>query len=115
MVFVVGFLDVAFGPFPRDTEWVGPVLFHAYFVEFATNSLFGMLAGLTREACSAQALVERSVMWLLNIGLVAFVATEIVLGERYGADVMGLGVLADVAMMLYRLVNDAGSPGVRGR
>lgn len=72
-------------------------MFDVYFVEFAANCLFGMLAGLTRTARYAQALFVRSALVLPTVGLVAFVATETVFGEWYGAVVMGLGVLAGVA------------------
>ncbi len=107
VVFVVLFLGGILGPIPQDLEWLGPVAFHAYFVGYITNGLFGVLSGRTRRGRRLHRWAEPTAFWLLNLGLVAFAATEIAYGGRHGAVVMGLGVLLGVAAMLYRLLGDS--------
>lgn len=106
IVFIVLFLGPAFGFLPRDIEWFGPVGFHAYFVGYLTNALFGMLSGRTREGRTLHEWAEPGAFWLLNLGLVAFAASEIAYGGRHGAIVMGLGVLLGVATIGYRLLGE---------
>lgn len=43
---------------------------------------------------------------LLFLGLLAFAATEIGLGERYGALIMGVGVLLGAGTMAHRLLEE---------
>lgn len=111
VVFVGGFLAFSFGVLPEDTPWAGPVLFHAYFVGYITNSLFGVFSGRTRDGPALHDRAEPAALWLVNLGLVAFAATEIGWGERHGALVMGLGVLLAVAVFGYRLTAESGAAG----
>lgn len=91
---------------PDDTAWIGPVAFHAYFVGFITSALFGVYSGRTRDGRLLHEWAEPAAFWLLNLGLLAFAATEIVSGSRHGAIVMGLGVLLAVVVMGYRLTGE---------
>lgn len=105
LVFIVGILASNAGLVPSDT-WLGPVIFHAYFIGFLTNGLFGMLSGRTRDGRLLHAWAEPGAFWLVNLGLLAFVATEIGYGGRHGAIVMGIGVLLGVTTIGYRLLGE---------
>jgi hypothetical protein len=102
LAFITGVLSSNAGIVPTDT-WLGPVIFHAYFVGFLTNSLFGMLSGRTRDSRILHPWAEPGAFWLMNVGLLVFAATEIAYGSRHGALVMGLGVLLAVTVVVYRL------------
>lgn len=106
LVFIAGILGSIAGVVPTDT-WLGPVIFHAYFVGFLSNALFGMLSGRTRDTRVLHAWAEPGAFWLLNVGLLAFAATEIVNGSRHGAIVMGIGVLLGVVTIGYGLLGEA--------
>lgn len=110
VVFIVLFTGTILGPIPRDLEWAGPVMFHAYFVGYLSNGLFGVLSARTRAGRTLQEWAEPGSFWLVNLGLVAFAATEIAYGGRHGAVVMGIGVLLGVATFGYRLLGDATTP-----
>jgi hypothetical protein len=106
LVFVAIFLGSIAGAIPQDLEWTAPVAFHAYFVGYITNRLFGVFGGRTRGGRILHEGGESIAFWLINLGLVAFAATEIAYGGRHGALIMGLGVLLGVAEMGYRLLGD---------
>lgn len=111
VVFIVLFLGSILGPIPQDLEWVGPVSFHAYFVGYLTNALFGVLSNRTSASRTLHEWAEPGAFWLVNLGLVAFAATEIAYGGRHGAVVMGIGVLLGVVTIGYRLLGDTNAPG----
>lgn len=106
LVFVVLFVGAFLGPISQDLEWLGPVAFHAYFVGYLTNSLFGVLSTRTRDGRTLHEWAEPAAFWLLNLGLLAFIATEVAYGGRHGALVMGTGVLLAVATFGYRLLGE---------
>lgn len=110
LVFIGGFLGFTAGVIPLSADRVGPVIFHAYFVGFITNSLFGMLSGRIRNRRTLHEYAEPAAFWLVNLGLLAFAATEIVYGGRHGAVVMGIGVLLAVATMGYGLAGESVTP-----
>lgn len=107
VVFVGGVVGAISGTLPQDAEWVGVVIFHAYFVGYITNSLFGILSGRTRDGELLHEWAEPAAMWLVNLGLLAFAATEIAMGSRHGAVLMGAGVLLGVATFGYRLIAES--------
>lgn len=111
LVFIAGILSSTAGVVPTDT-WLGPVIFHAYFIGFISNGLFGMLAGRTRDARRLHAWAEPGAFWLINLGLLVFAATEIGYGGRHGAIIMGIGVLLGAAVMGYRLVGESAGSGI---
>lgn len=115
LVFIAGVLSSIAGVVPTDT-WLGPVIFHAYFVGFISNGLFGMLSGRTRDGRTLHTLAEPGAFWLVNVGILAFAATEIGYGGRHGAILMGVGILLGVATIGYRLTGEGvigdRSPGV---
>lgn len=107
LTFIVIFLGAAFGPLSDAGDWIGIVAFHSYFVGFLTNSLFGVYSNRTRGSRTLHAWAEPGAFWLLNIGLVAFASTEIMMGSKHGAVIMGLGVLLGVVTMGYRLLGES--------
>lgn len=106
LVFIVIFLSFAFGPLGDGDDWAGVIAFHAYFVGFITNALFGVYSNRTYGGRSLHAWAEPGAFWLINIGLVTFAATEYAMGSKHGAIVMGAGVLLGVATMGYRLLDE---------
>ncbi|MDY6764427.1 MAG: hypothetical protein SV377_01865 [Halobacteria archaeon] len=110
VVFVGGIIASIAGVVPQDAEWFGPVVLHAYFIGLLTNSLFGMLSGRTRDNRTSPEWIELGTMWLINLGLLTFMATEFMMEEFYrsdGAIVMGFGVLLGVATIGYRLLGES--------
>lgn len=85
-------------------EWFLPVVAHLAFVGMASNLLFAVLSERTKNADRLHAWAEPGAMWLLNLGLLAFVAALAAMDARHGALVMGLGALVAVIAMLYRLL-----------
>ncbi len=85
-------------------DWFLPVLAHAGFVGMTSNFLFGVLSERTGEARRLHEWAEPGSMWLLNLGVLAFVVLKITMDSRHGAFIMGLGALLGVVVMLYRLL-----------
>lgn len=115
LVFIGGMLAGIGGLFPEGAEWPFTIIFHAYFIGFITNGLFGLYAHRTSDSSVRQGWAEPGAMWLMNIGLITFAATEIALGERYGAVVMGLGVLLAVGTMAHRLLDESPAERATGQ
>lgn len=80
------------------------MLAHAGFVGMMSNLLFGVLSERTTDAPLLNEWAEPSAMWVLNIGLLAFLGGKITMDVRHGALVMGIGAVLGVGVMLYRLV-----------
>lgn len=99
LVFFVGGLVLG------GAEWNNAVMFHIFFVGMMTNLLFGTLSAGTDTARRLHEWAEPAAMWLMNVGLVVFIAVLIVMEIRHGAILMGLGVVLGVAEMLYRLLD----------
>lgn len=97
VVFIVVLLVLG-GP-----EWSAVVVFHIFFIGMVTNLIFGVLSAGTADARRLHALAEPTAMWVMNVGLVVFLAARVAAEVRHGAILMGLGVLLGVAAMLYRL------------
>lgn len=84
-------------------HWFLPVLAHAAFVGMMSNLLFGLLSERTTRAPRLHKWAEPGAMWVLNLGVVAFLVGKIAMDVRHGALIMGIGALLGVAVMLYRL------------
>lgn len=113
LTFITGVLSSIAGIVPTDT-WLGPVIFHAYFIGFISNGLFGMLSGRTRDTRTLHEWAQPGSFWLVNVGLLIFAATEIGYGGRHGAIVMGLGVLLGVATIGYQLSGEPATSRSQG-
>jgi hypothetical protein len=96
-----------FEDFPR---WVTVLFAHAGFVGMMTNLLFGVLSVMSWQKKEVVAWGEKTTMWLVNLGILAFVGVVAFSDSRLGAIVMGVGVLLGVFTMLMRL-NASKPPG----
>jgi hypothetical protein len=83
-------------------SWFGPVFAHAGFVGMMTNLIFAVVASRAKEAGELP-WGESATFWLVNLGLILFLALEIAVDIRIGAIVMGFGVLLGVAVFYRRL------------
>lgn len=91
------------GGFPDIPRWVGVLFAHAGFVGMMTNLLFGVLSVRSWSQRSVVAWGDKTAMWLLNLGILAFVAVVAFTDSRLGAILMGTGVLLGVLTFLLRL------------
>lgn len=86
-----------------DPSWWILAYAHIVFVGVLTNSILGVLAARTADAPAQYVWAEPVGMWLLNLGIVAFLGLEIATGVAHGAWIMGAGVLLVVLKMLLSL------------
>lgn len=84
-------------------SWFAAAFVHAGFVGMMTNLILGVLSARTRERRDVLAWGEPAALWLLNLGLVLFLALQIAADVRIGAIAMGVGVLLGVGVMLARM------------
>lgn len=84
--------------------WVAVVFAHAGFVGMMTNLLLGVFSERTRVVRQVGAMAETASIWGINLGLVLFLALEFASGAKWGAAVMGTGILVGVGVMVVRLV-----------
>lgn len=91
------------GPALGEAEWVSVLGIHSFFVGLMTNLLLGVIAVRTSGASVRYPWAEPTAMWVLNAGIVVFVALEAAMELSHGAAVMGAGVLLGVGTMLRRL------------
>ncbi len=85
-------------------DWFFPVVAHMAFAGMTTNFLFGVLSDRTKSARRLHGWAEPIAIWLLNVGVLAFVILKITMDSRHGAFIMGLGALLGVVVMGYRLL-----------
>ena len=83
--------------------WLGTVFVHAGFVGMMTNIIFGVDAARTDDVRDTMSWGVPASMWILNLGLVAFLVLKIALDTRLAAIAMGIGVLLGVVTMIVRL------------
>lgn len=91
--FAVGVLSFPLRFLLGDPAWWMTVNTHVAFVGIVSNLLFGVISARTRTDDAEPTWAQPAAMWLMNGGLVVFIATFIATGERHGALVMGVGVL----------------------
>lgn len=84
-------------------HWVAVTFVHGAFVGMMTNLLLGVFSAFSQGAKHILAWVEPLAIWLINLGLIIFLALEIASETRAGAVVMGIGVLLGVGLMILRL------------
>lgn len=83
--------------------WFYAVFAHSGFVGMMTNLILGVIAVRTAAARHVIAWGEPTALWLINLGLVFFLALKIAADIRWGAAVMGVGVVLGVITMIVRL------------
>jgi len=96
-------LVVQEGDFNAIPPWLAAVFVHSAFIGMMTNMLLGLYSARSQEASHIWPAVETASMWLINLGLLTFFTLKIIFDIRYGALVMGTGVLLGVLTMIVRL------------
>ena len=94
------------GDFAALPSWFPPVFAHAGFVGMMTNLVLAVHMERAGAQRSVAAWAEPAALWLMNLGLIAFLALKIASDVRIGALVMGVGVVLGVATALWRLWAD---------
>lgn len=88
-------------------DWLLPVLAHIVFLGIGTNLILAVLTVRTDPTVDPVGWAEGAALWVLNIGIVIFVALRITMETRDGAYIMGSGAVIAVLVILYRLVTGA--------
>lgn len=83
--------------------WFFAVFAHSGFVGMMTNLILGVIAVRAAAARHIVAWGEPAALWLINLGLVFFLTLKIAADSRWGAAVMGVGVVLGVITMIVRL------------
>jgi hypothetical protein len=91
------------GDFASLPPWFFAAFAHAGFVGMMTNLLFGVISARAWDSRQVLGWGEATSMWLMNLGIIAFIGLKISSDIRTGAIVMGVGVLLGVFTMLLRL------------
>jgi len=94
---------IASGDFETLPSWFGAVFAHAGFVGMMTNLILGVLSVRSQDAKAVVSWGETTAFWTINGGLLVFFVLKIAADIRYGAIVMGIGVLLGVYTMVMRL------------
>src|SRR5574341_1240616 len=94
---------VTSGGFNTIPAWMFILLSHSSYVGMMTNLILGVLAVRSLESRNVLAWGEPAAAWLINLGIPIFIGLKAVADIRYGAFVMGIGVLLGVLTMLMRL------------
>jgi hypothetical protein len=104
-VFLAMFLwAIAVGVDPEALPtWFYAVFAHSGFVGMMTNLILGVIAVRAAGARHVMAWGEPAALWLINLGLVFFLGLKIAADIRWGAAVMGVGVVLGVITMVVRL------------
>jgi len=90
------------GDFESLPPWFGAAFVHSGFVGMMTNLLLGVHSARAQAARDVLPWAEPTALWILNLGLIAFIGLKIVADVRTGALLMGVGVLLGVGTMLIR-------------
>jgi hypothetical protein len=96
------------GDFAALPSWFGAVFVHAGFVGMMTNLLLGAHSARAAASRSVLPWAEPAALWIINLGLVVFLGLKVAADIRFGALLMGLGVILGVATMVVRLWSDRG-------
>ena len=84
-------------------SWIFIFLDHSSFVGMMTNLILGVLSARSQASRHVLAWGEPAAAWLINLGIPIFIGLKAAADIRYGAFVMGIGVLLGVLTMLMRL------------
>lgn len=84
-------------------SWFAATFVHVGFVGMMTNVLFGVLSARGAAQRQVVAWGESVAFWVMNLGLILFLALKIAADIRLGAVVMGIGVLLGVFTLFMRL------------
>lgn len=91
------------GDFALLPAWFFAAFVHIGFAGMMTNLLLGVVASRAQDGANVMPWGEPLAFWTINIGIIVFMALKITADLRYGAILMGLGILLAVIVMLRRL------------
>lgn len=83
--------------------WFGAVFAHAGFIGMMTNLIIGVISARVQSARDVLTWGEPASLWIMNLGLIIFLAIKIFADIRLGAIIMGVGVLFALLTMFLRL------------
>lgn len=92
------------GDFASLPPWFGALFAHAAFVGMMTNLLMAVVASRGQENANLISWGEPVAMWMINLGILVFLGLDIAADIRYGAIVMGWGVLLGVFTAARRIL-----------
>jgi hypothetical protein len=95
---------VSIGDFSLLPAWFGAAFAHAGFVGMMTNLILGVIASRGQAGANVMSWGEVTSMWVINLGILAFLGLKITADIRTGAILMGLGILLAVFTMFRRLL-----------
>ena len=104
VLFIGGELDPE-GELTAGTAALFVLFAHSAFVGTMTNLILGMDSVRTYVSRDILSWGETVGLWLMNLGLIVFVAMKYFSESRYGAIVMGIGVIVGVGTMIVRLLS----------
>lgn len=114
VVYMAVFLYAIPQDFATLPSWFGTLFAHSAFVGTMTNLILALISARAQASRHVVPWGEAASMWLINLGLLAFVGLKIVADIRLGALVMGVGVLLGVYTMARRLWADSKRSGAAG-
>jgi hypothetical protein len=91
-------------------SWFFAAFAHSGFVGMMTNLVLAVHLERARASGGVASWAAPAGLWIMNLGLLAFIGLKITSDVRTGALVMGIGVLLSVGTVLWRLWAD-GSRG----
>jgi hypothetical protein len=95
---------ISIGDFSLLPAWFPAAFVHAGFVGMMTNLIMGVVASRGQAGASVMSWGEVTSLWIINLGILVFLALKITADIRIGAIVMGVGVLLAVFTMFRRLM-----------
>lgn len=91
------------GDFNSLPSWYFTAVVHIGFAGMMTNLLFGVVASRAQDGAGVLSWGEPVAYWMINLGIIAFIGLKIAADMRYGAIIMGLGILLGIVVMFLRL------------
>ena len=104
IVYMAVFLwAVSSGDFEDLPFWFPAVFVHVGFAGMMTNLIFGVVASRGQDGAEVMSWGEPVSFWTINLGIIIFLGLKIAVDIRYGAMVMGIGILLAIITMLRRI------------
>ena len=123
MMFLIAQLVTgAYGPMSQDLSllaipaWLIFALDHAIFLGVMTNAIFGLLTEAAPARDPGRGWADGVVFWGMNLGLVGFVAGlafDVAVVKQVFSPILGVCILAGLALFAARLTERSGAPTAR--
>jgi hypothetical protein len=91
------------GDFTKLPTWFGAAFVHIGFAGMMTNLIMSVVYSRGQEGAGVLSWGEPVSFWAINLGIIAFIGLKIAADIRYGAMIMGLGILLGIFVMFRRL------------